>query len=158
MFTRIYALAVCFVSIVCVAITSGIAIYDVVQITFPSFTVNEAYYPGEALNAYGYHPSQGQMQGRLHGQLEGHPQRPHQTNPDLVNGDSLDTISNVPLKKSTISADRNFLIQGQRQRLIENERRSAYQSLVQLLIVISVSLSLFIIHWRLAKRLEADTR
>tara|TARA_B100000959_G_scaffold259014_1_gene294319 strand:+ start:101 stop:469 length:369 start_codon:yes stop_codon:yes gene_type:complete len=61
MFTRIYALAVCFASILCIAISTGIGLYDIVQINFPKLTMdsyryqnlqsNEAYrrshpYPG----------------------------------------------------------------------------------------------------------------
>jgi hypothetical protein len=37
---EIYALAVCFFTVTCFAITLGIAIYDVIQVVYPSFTIN----------------------------------------------------------------------------------------------------------------------
>jgi len=37
---EIYALAVCFFTVACMAITLGIAIYDVIQVAVPSFTIN----------------------------------------------------------------------------------------------------------------------
>lgn len=40
MFIRIYALAVCFASMMCIAISSGIALYDLIQITAPQITVD----------------------------------------------------------------------------------------------------------------------
>ncbi len=37
---EIYALAVCFIIIICFAVTLGMAIHDVIQIKYPSFTLN----------------------------------------------------------------------------------------------------------------------
>ena len=36
---RIYALAVCFVSIICVAITSGFSLYNFITLVAPEFTI-----------------------------------------------------------------------------------------------------------------------
>ncbi len=54
----IYALAVCFVTVVCAVIATGIGIYDLLQIANPEFTLpswqyerhqtNEAFFPGDA--------------------------------------------------------------------------------------------------------------
>ncbi|HAK50742.1 MAG TPA: hypothetical protein DCM54_02390 [Gammaproteobacteria bacterium] len=48
MFVRIYALAVCFASMMCIAISSGVALYDVVQYTAPKLTVDVYPYPMRA--------------------------------------------------------------------------------------------------------------
>ena len=37
---RIYALAVCFVSIICVAITSGFALYNLITLMAPEVTID----------------------------------------------------------------------------------------------------------------------
>lgn len=44
MFIRIYALAVCFASMMCIAISSGIALYDLIQIAAPQITVDRYAY------------------------------------------------------------------------------------------------------------------
>jgi len=56
----IYALAVCFVTVVCAVIALGIGIYDLVEIAYPEFTLpsyqferhqsNEAFFPGDPEN------------------------------------------------------------------------------------------------------------
>lgn len=46
---QIYALAVCFGALICLVITLGIAIYDVVQIAAPEFTYNPPEYSIDSL-------------------------------------------------------------------------------------------------------------
>lgn len=41
---EVYALAVCFFTVACLAITAGVAIYDVIQITAPQFTIDNYTY------------------------------------------------------------------------------------------------------------------
>lgn len=47
---EIYALAVCFVTISCFAITFGVAVYDLIQITNPEFTLNAHEYQKHETN------------------------------------------------------------------------------------------------------------
>jgi len=56
---EIYALAVCFVTVTCLAIVTGIAIYDVVQIAAPEITLHSGQYERHQSNAAfrnSYHP------------------------------------------------------------------------------------------------------
>lgn len=56
---EIYALAVCFVTVTCFAIVTGIAIYDVVQIAAPEITLHSGQYERHQSNAAfrnSYHP------------------------------------------------------------------------------------------------------
>ena len=64
MFTRIYALAVCFASILCIAISTGVGLYDLVQISFPRLTMDSYLYQNlQSNDAYRRsHPYPGMMQ------------------------------------------------------------------------------------------------
>jgi hypothetical protein len=44
MFIRIYALATCFASMLCIAISTGVALYDLVQYSVPHLTVDTYQY------------------------------------------------------------------------------------------------------------------
>jgi hypothetical protein len=50
---QIYALIVCFATLICFVITLGIAIYDVVQIAAPEFTYTPEPYISDALSTPG---------------------------------------------------------------------------------------------------------
>ncbi len=62
---------------------------------------------------------------------------------------------NSPPKDMT---EEEFAKRRERQRVLtlEQERHDAVRSLLQILAILVVSTPLFIVHWRLAKRLEAE--
>ncbi len=54
--------------------------------------------------------------------------------------------------------EEEFAKRRERQRILalERERHDAVRSLLQILAILVVSTPLFMVHWRLAKRLEAE--
>ena len=139
MFTRIYALLVCFVSMVCIAITTGVALYDVVKIINPELTLSPYQYQhlqsNETFRRLRYAP------------------RPFITNEGLVEQRAAAAASRTQEKLSEDEITR--LREKELETLIGNERRAATASLVRMLIILLVSCPLFYIHWRLAQRYEA---
>ena len=130
MFVRIYALAVCFSAILCITITTGIGIFDALQMTLPELTMpswerQRTEYPV----AY---PATGM---------------PREAR--LLNE------SGAPIKREALSEEE---VQQARERQwavsIDNTRHDARRSLIQVLIILMLAIPLFVIHWRLAKRLD----
>ncbi|MDA0789641.1 MAG: hypothetical protein O2780_09320 [Proteobacteria bacterium] len=122
MFIRIYALAVCFASMMCIAISSGIGLFDVVQASMPGYTVSAHQYGA------GVYAASARMMIRDDGALV---QPPRLTEEEL---------------KAQQAEYRKLAI--------EQERHGAIRSLLQILTILVVSIPLFFVHWRLAKRLE----
>lgn len=120
---EIYALAVCFVNIVCLVVALGIAFYNVVQMMDPQFT----------LSSYDYNR--------------------HQNNdafwrtPDKPYGSETKEIrprlSEEELTKQRLESY---------QQTIKAEYRDAAQSFTKALIVIALDIILFLVHWRIAHR------
>lgn len=113
----IYALAVCFVIIVCAVIAAGIGAYDLVEIASPEF----------ALSSYEYER--------------------HQSNESFFQSDceqknSVKLTEEEKTKRRVASYDT----------AIKVERRDAIQSLIIVLIVLSIDASVFFAHWKLACR------
>lgn len=123
MFIRIYALAVCFASMMCIAISSGIGLFDVIQVSLPEYTVSAHQYGG------GFYAAPAPMMIQENGSL---------ASPPRLTGEELNRQQ----------AERKTLA-------IDQERHDAIRSLLQILTILVVSIPLFYVHWRLAKRLEA---
>jgi len=143
MFTRIYALAVCFASVLCIAISTGIGIYDVVQISFPEQTMNSYQYQNYQSNdmflrSQGYPPNLViNPMMRRHGQATA-----------------------IAMQESTASAESEEEITVRREThlavAINNVIHDAQNSLIQILIILFISILLFLVHWRFAQKLDRD--
>ncbi|TAL25358.1 MAG: hypothetical protein EPN94_05405 [Nitrospirae bacterium] len=117
---EIYALAVCFATIVCFVIALGISIYDIVRIAKPEFT----------MSSYEYNR--------------------HQSNDAYwKSGDSCSDD-----KKRQRPADEELTKQrlASYQQSIKSELRDAFQSLTQTVIILSIAVIVFLVHWRVARR------
>jgi len=114
---EIYALAVCFVTIVCAVCATGIGLYDLLEISKPEFT----------MSAYTY-------------------QR-HQTNDAFIQ-DECKEIG----KKKLSEEKKTQLRLASYERALKTEQRDAIQSLVKVLIILSLDGLLFWLHWGIARR------
>jgi hypothetical protein len=125
---EIYALAVCLFTIACFAITLGVALYDIVQVSAPAFTLSadeyERHQSDEAFQSY---------VGRRH--------------VVALNSQAESVETGAPAKSSpkiTRQREESF------RHAINAERRSGFQSLVRTSIIMLVSSLVFWLHWRLA--------
>jgi hypothetical protein len=126
---EIYALAVCFFSVACFVITLGVALYDLVEIAAPTFTLNT--------HDYGRHQSDQAF---------------------LESGGTTTRIIRVQdgerveeIKQPTDNADLAKKREESFQRVLVAEQRSATQSLVRAAIILAIASLVFLIHWRLAR-------
>jgi len=147
MFARIYALAVCFASILCIAISTGIGLYDIVQITFPNLTMDSYLYQNLQSN---------EAYRRSHLYPGGMP-----FYPVMVNGGSsvarAASMSRTPNDEGPLSDEEVSKLRKQQMTIaIDNVRHDGQRSLIQILVILVVSIPLFIIHWRFAQRLDAQ--
>ena len=142
MFTRIYALLVCFVTIICITISTGMALYELVKVVNPELT----------LSPYRYqHLQSNESYGRMTypaGRIQ------------AINGAQIAMLANgrmkVPGEAAPQLSDEEItrIREKELQNLYSSERREATASLIRLFIVLIVSCPLFYIHWRLAQRYE----
>ena len=148
MFTRIYALAVCFASILCISISTGVGLYDIVQISFPELTMDSYLYQNLQSNAR-FSRSQQRYDPRV-----AYPIMMNDRGTGIARANSLadSTVKETPLTDEEISARRK----AQLATAIGNVRHDAQKSLVQILVILLVSVPLFLVHWRFARRLDAQ--
>lgn len=126
---EIYALAVCFFSVACLAITLGIALYDLVGIAAPAFT----------LDARDYERHQSDQAFLESGRTTTHIVR-------VEGGERIEEI-----RKATDSTDLTKKREESFQRALAAERRGAGQSLVRAGIILLIACLVFMLHWRLAR-------
>ena len=125
----IYALAVCFVALICLVIVLGIGVYDLIQIANPEFTIN----------AYEYerHQSDEAFRGvsgrELHGLAPGVPVGPTEWSEEEL----------------TRQREESY------QAALRAERRRAGQSLTMIAIVLVIDVLVFVPHWFLARKRRA---
>jgi hypothetical protein len=120
---EIYALAVCFVTVVCFVVAFGIATYSILQIAKPEFTIDSWQY------------SQ------------------HQTNDAYWNSCSGSRYCGTEEKKErpselelTKQREESFA------RILSNEQRDGSQVLVKCLIVLLIDAAAFAFHWFISRR------
>jgi hypothetical protein len=149
---KIYALAVCFVSIACLAITTGIAIYTSVVYVWPPLGIpthlHSAYQTNDAYRQSPYlfrgNFGGGQRSQALYS-MSGNPyDMSMMKNP----ASKQDKDAEVALTEEEVTEVR---LQ-QYELLLDNTKIDALKSLLRYLIIISIAAPLFYIHWRLAKR------
>jgi hypothetical protein len=119
---EIYALAVCFATIVCFVISLGIALYSIVEIVNPEFTMKSYEYDQYQSNDAYWQRHSGEYWNKEKG-----PQRP-----------SEDELT----KKRKESY----------QLAIIAEKRSGLQGLTKTAIIILIDTVVFLIHWCIARR------
>ena len=141
---RFYLLAVCFVAMVCAAITTGMVIYGLVKIAAPELTLDTWSYSAhqslEDFRQSQFNPDN-RTPGRVFAPTTGGP---------LALGPSPTA---QPGGKPPLS-DEQLELQRQQsyQQVLAGHQRSALQDLVRLSIVLLVSALLFYTHWRIANR------
>ena len=147
---RIYLLAVCFVSVVCVAITGGIGVYSLLKIVAPELTLDT--------HSYNAHQSLDNFKSSHFYASRFHPQA-------LFNPGAMGVARSMSMRQSDMlvnsqsDADPTPLSDEQvehlrlesYQMLIKNHKRSAMQELIRTAIVLLVSGILFFVHWRLIR-------
>jgi hypothetical protein len=126
---EIYALAVCFVTLICFVVALGIGIYDLIQVANPEFTVNPDEYERHQLN-------------------EG-----FQRNPTLRGLSPAVPLEAPQISDEGISEQREQSYQS----ALRSERRRGLQSLTIVGIVMLIDLCVFSIHWILGRRARVIT-
>ncbi len=119
----IYAVAVCFISVASAIVCATTAIYNVVEITNPKFT----------MSSYDYNPHQNN-ESFLEYKLKSYPK------------DYDNPYRAMSEDKLTAARERSF------QMMLDHERRSGQQSLLRCLIVIMVLALTFWGHWTIARK------
>jgi hypothetical protein len=123
---EIYALAVCFIALVCFIVALGIGVYDLIQIASPEFTINAYEYERHQSNE-NFRGSPGRA---LRGIAPGIPVEPEER----------------PEEEVTRQREESF------QAALRSERRRGMQSLIQIMIILVIDVLVFVPHWLLAKR------
>ena len=130
---EIYALAVCFVALVCFVIVLGIGVYDLIQITNPEFTINVYEYERHQSNE-AFDTVRGSPGGALRGIAPG-----------------------IPIEQPTERPEEEVTQQRQEsyQAALRSERRRGMQSLIRIAIILMIDVLVFVPHWLLARRTRA---
>ncbi|WP_163832763.1 hypothetical protein [Spartinivicinus ruber] len=121
---EIYALAVSFFTLACLAITSSVLIWDLVEISQPELTMSSYQYKC-------HHSDQDYKDC-----FSDRPEYTREKNPEV-----FPTDAKLTAKRTTSY-----------QRELKAEQRDGLQSMIQSIIVIVISIIIFLIHWQLAKR------
>lgn len=145
---KIYALAVCFASLLCGAITTGVFIYNVVKISFPEATIDPGlirhYSSNEEFLRSPFYPRGPAL---VHFAGTGFPALPM---PDpRLHGEQTEepVLSDKEITKLREKGLRNT---------IESHQFRARQGLILQTIIILISAVLFAIHWQLAKKFSNE--
>ena len=128
----IYAALVCFVSIACLALATGIILYNAVSITIPSLTLHPmAVPPGETRDFLR--------------------ERPMPFDGSRLPADAQ-TQSRQPLSEEEMAKRRL----AEEAYALQAERRVALQSLIRWSIAGAIALVLFVAHWRILRRAQGN--
>jgi hypothetical protein len=119
---EIYALAVCFILVACFVVAMGVAVYEVVKIAKPEFTLSSYEYKRHQNNDEFWRSYKMGYENR-----DKDVQRPSE---DILTKQRLESY---PL---TITA----------------ERRDAFQSLTISTIILIINLIVYLVHWQIARR------
>lgn len=119
---EVYALAVCFATIVCFVIVLGIALYDLIEISNPEFTLSSYEYNRHQSNDAFWKSYQCSYDKK-----EKETQRP----------------SDEELTRQRLESY---------QQAVKSERRGAFQSLTRSSIILAIDIFVFLVHWRVARR------
>ena len=129
---EIYALAVCFVALVCFVIALGIGVYDLIQFANPEFTINVYEYERHQSNE-AFDTVRGSPGRALRGIAPGIPIEPTER----------------PEEEVTQQREESY------QAALRSERRRGMQSLIQIVIILVIDVLVFVPHWLLARKRRA---
>ncbi len=128
---EIYALAVCFIALVCFVVVLGIGLYDLIQIASPEFTLNAYEYERHQSNEnFRGSPGRAGLRGAI---APGIPIEPTER----------------PEEEVTQQREESF------QAALRSERRRGLQSLIQIMIILVIDVLVFVPHWLLARNTRA---
>ncbi len=127
---EIYALAVCFVALLCLVIALGIGVYDLVQMANPALTVN--------VYEYERHQSNEAFRGSPGRALRG-----------IAPGIPMEQPPERPEEEVTQQREESF------QAALRSERRRGLQSFIQVVIILVIDVLVFVPHWLLARKRRA---
>lgn len=125
---QVYALVVCFVTLCCLVVTSGMFVYDVVKLKWPDISTCNRYSELEA--SYCYDRTEADFVDRFKA---------------LAKGDDL-KLTDAEVKQKFVDSK----LQYERQLAIQKDR--ILQGMVKEIIVFLINLLVFIPHWLLARR------
>jgi hypothetical protein len=124
---EVYALTVCFITVVCFTVALGLACYGVIGVVNPEFTMNSWVYAQHQTNdAFRNRPT-----GPYRGPDEKMKERPSDS--DL-----------------TRQREQSYAL------AVANERRDSIQMVVKTMIVILIDLMVFLFHWLIARRARTN--
>lgn len=135
---EMYALAVCFVTLTCAAITLGVGLYAAVGLAFPTITMNSYEYVQIQEFSSNSAFSSGAMPFNIVA-------RPGMAPAYRLSGTEGEELSDEDIER---------IRQRRLESAMRNERRSSLQSLIRVGIILLVSGTLFFLHWRLAGRVR----
>ena len=121
-FFLIYAYLVCFVTLSCGAIFTGIILYDIVEISVPEFMMSE-------VDKQKYLDEQNYIENK-----KIQPDDKKNTH-EIYSDEEITEIRTWDYKSA-----------------IDRERNNAIKSIIQSLIILVIDLVLFFVHWRVAER------
>ena len=124
---EIYALAVCFISVVCFAVALGLACYGVIGLVNPEFTMSSW--------VYAQHQTNDAFWNRPTGPYRGNDEK---------------------MKQRPIDSDLARQREQSYARAVANERRDSTQVVVKTMIVILIDLMVFLFHWFIARRARTN--
>lgn len=140
---RIYLLAVCFVSVVCIAITAGISLYSLLKIAAPELTLDSySYNAHQSLDDFKkshFYARRLQPQGMYFR---------HDMRAAKRQAEALENTALMDEPESLTREQTEQLRVDSYQTLIKNHKRSAMQELIRTAITLVISCILFFIHWR----------
>ena len=126
---EIYALAVCFVALLCFVIALGIGVYDLIQITNPEFTINvyeyERHQSNEAFDTVRGSP------GRAFG--------------GIAPGIPIESTQR-PEEEVTQQREESY------QSALRSEGRRGMQSLIRIVIILVIDVLVVVPHWLWVRR------
>ena len=148
---RVYLLAVCFVTVVCVAITTGMGLYSLLKIMAPELTLDtHSYNAHQSLDSY---KKSHFYANQLHPQAFIVPGAMGVARPlSMYRSDMLKNSEPEAAPAPLPDAEVERLRMESYQTLIRNHKRTAMQELIRIGIVLLVSCILFFVHWRLIAR------
>jgi hypothetical protein len=142
---RIYALAICFVSIICAAITTGFGLYNVVTLLAPQITIEpfriDAYRSNDTFTSSQAAFSSGRIIPGSVIEPGGFIRAP---NALAEPNNAFEDMSDTEITELRISRLNNEL---------DSHRSRAILSLIKQVIIILLSSALFYAHWKLANHL-----
>lgn len=128
---EVYALSVCFVSMICLSIFSGILLYSIIELSFPSLTnFTRVYYSPPVYSEI---------------EMSTAAAFPGQVPPEFST--SVDVGNNPDINKPSQDEQKRF-----EELEIKRVKAESIMSIIRSIIVIFITSIIFFFHWRIAKK------